>query len=232
MISSRLTCRKFLMASAAMLAAAAASPAVAQVQEQQPPPQEDDSAADTDPAEIVVTAQKREERILDIPQSVTVLSGDNLERQNATNFQDYVNQVPGLSLEQDEPGVGRLVLRGVNTGGVASTVAVYIDETPFGSSSGLANGAILAGDFDTFDIARVEVLRGPQGTLYGASSLGGVLKFVTNTPQLNRLSARARAGLEFVDDGGTGYNANGVVNVPLGDIAALRATGFYRKRGG
>jgi outer membrane receptor protein involved in Fe transport len=232
MTSSRLTCRKFLMASAAMSSVAAASPAWAQVQEQQPPPQEDASAADTDPAEIIITAQKREERILDIPQSVTVLSGDNLERQNATNFQDYVNQVPGLSLEQDEPGVGRLVLRGVNTGGTASTVAVYIDETPFGSSSGLANGAILAGDFDTFDIARVEVLRGPQGTLYGASSLGGVLKFVTNTPQLNRMSGRARAGLEFVDDGGTGYNANGVVNVPLGGTAALRATGFYRKRAG
>ena len=69
-------------------------------------------------------------------------------------------------------------MRGVNTGGVASTVAVYVDETPFGSSSGLVNGAILAGDFDPFDMQRIEVLRGPQGTLYGASSLGGVLKFV------------------------------------------------------
>ena len=144
--------------------------------------------------EIIVTAQKREEAILDIPQSVTVVSGETLERQHATTFQDYISQVPGLSMQQSEPGAGRLVLRGVNTGGVASTVAVYVDETPFGSSSGLVNGAVLAGDFDTFDIARIEVLRGPQGTLYGASSLGGVLKFVTNAPVLGVVSARARRG--------------------------------------
>lgn len=221
-----------LLASCALMVFTAASPASAQVQEQQPPPQEDQSATDVDEAEIIITAQKRKEKILDIPQSVTVVSGDTLERQNAVSFQDYLNQVPGLSLEQSEPGVGRLVLRGVNTGGVSSTVAVYVDETPFGSSTGLANGAILAGDFDTFDVARIEVLRGPQGTLYGASSLGGVLKFVTNTPQLGLLSARGRAGIEFVDGGGTGYNASGVVNAPLGDTAALRASAFYRRNAG
>lgn len=182
--------------------------------------------------EIIVTAQKRQEAILDIPQSVTVVSGDTLERQHSVTFQDYLSQVPGLSLEQSEPGVGRLVLRGVNTGGVSSTVAVYVDETPFGSSTGLVNGAILAGDFDTFDVARIEVLRGPQGTLYGASSLGGVLKFVTNAPQLGQFHARGRAGLEFVDGGGTGYNVSGMVNAPLGDTAAFRATGYYRKNAG
>ena len=90
-------------------------------------------------------------------------------------------------------------MRGVNTGGVASTVAVYVDETPFGSSSGLVNGAILAGDFDTFDMQRIEVLRGPQGTLYGASSLGGVLKFVTNAPQTDSTEARVRFSAENVD---------------------------------
>jgi outer membrane receptor protein involved in Fe transport len=202
------------------------------VQEQQAPPQEDQSATDADNAEIVVTAQKREERILDIPQSVTVVGGDTLERQHAVTFSDYMSQVPGLSLEQSTPGNARLVLRGVNTGGVSSTVAVYVDETPFGSSTGLVNGAALAGDFDTFDISRIEVLRGPQGTLYGASSLGGVLKFVTNAPQLGQFGARGRAGLEFVDGGGTGYNVNGVVNAPLGDIAAFRGSGFYRKNAG
>ena len=226
------TTRNILMASAGMAALLISGAAAAQVQEEQPAPQADQSATDTDPAEIIVTAQKREERVLDIAQSVSVVSGDLLERQQATTFQDYLAQVPGLSLEQSEPGVGRLMLRGVNTGGVASTVAVYIDETPFGSSSGLVNGAILAADFDPFDVARIEVLRGPQGTLYGASSLGGVLKFVTNEPDLNRFAARARAGLEFVDDGGTGYSVNGVVNVPLGDAAAFRGTGFYRKRAG
>ena len=224
--------RTVLMVSAGMAALAMGSAASAQIQEEQPAPQADQSATDIDSAEIVVTAQKREERVLDIPQSVTVVSGDMLERQQATTFQDYVAQVPGLSIEQSEPGAGRLMLRGVNTGGVASTVAVYIDETPFGSSSGLVNGAVLAGDFDPFDVARIEVLRGPQGTLYGASSLGGVLKFVTNEPELGRYSGRARAGLEFIDDGGTGYNVNAVANVPIGDRAAFRGTGFFRKRAG
>jgi outer membrane receptor protein involved in Fe transport len=221
-----------LLGSAAALALTFGSAANAQLQEQQAPPQEDQSVTDQDSAEIIITAQKREERILDIPQSVTVVGGDTLERQHATTFSDYLSQVPGLSLEQSEPGVGRLVLRGVNTGGVSSTVAVYVDETPFGSSTGLVNGAILAGDFDTFDVARIEVLRGPQGTLYGASSLGGVLKFVTNTPQLGELTARGRAGLEFVDGGGTGYNFSGVVNAPMGDNIAVRASGFYRKNAG
>ena len=96
------------------------------------------------------------------------------------------DELPGLSearsrpqLDQSNPGEGRLILRGLNTGGVASTVAIYVDETPFGSSTGLVNGGVLAGDFDTFDVARVEVLRGPQGTLYGSNALGGVIKFVT-----------------------------------------------------
>ena len=226
MIRLGFTSRIALFGSAAVLAMTIGTAANAQVQEQQAPPQGDQSARDEESAEIIVTAQKREEAILDIPQSVTVVGGDTLERQHAVTFQDYLAQVPGLSLEQSEPGVGRLMLRGVNTGGVSSTVAVYVDETPFGSSTGLVNGAILAGDFDTFDIGRIEVLRGPQGTLYGANSLGGVLKFVTNTPQLGEFHARGRVGLEFVDEGGTGYNASGMVNVPLGDVAAVRGSGF------
>ena len=181
---------------------------------------------------IVVTATKRAEPILDIPQSVTVVGGETLERQQATTFQQYLNEIPGLSLTEAEPGSTRLTLRGVNTGGVSSTVAVYVDEMPFGSSSGLVNGAILTGDIDPFDLARIEVLRGPQGTLYGANSLGGIFKYVSNEPKLGELSGRARTGIEFVDNGGTGYNFNGVVNAPLGDNAAVRVSGFYRKRAG
>jgi len=226
------TSRIALLGSAAVLAVTIGSAANAQVQEQQAPPQEDQSATDRDNAEIIITAQKREEKILDIPQSVTVVSGDTLERQHATTFEQYLNQIPGLSITEAEPGSTRLTLRGVNTEGVSSTVAVYVDEMPFGSSSALVNGAILTGDIDPFDIARIEVLRGPQGTLYGANSLGGIFKYVTNTPQLGQLSGRARAGIEFVDGGGTGYNVNGLINVPLGDIAAFRASGFYRKRAG
>ena len=196
------TSRIALLGSAAVLAVTIGSAANAQVQEQQAPPQEDQSATDRDNAEIIITAQKREEKILDIPQSVTVVSGDTLERQHATTFEQYLNQIPGLSITEAEPGSTRLTLRGVNTEGVSSTVAVYVDEMPFGSSSALVNGAILTGDIDPFDIARIEVLRGPQGTLYGANSLGGIFKYVTNTPQLGQLSGRARAGIEFVDGQG------------------------------
>ncbi|GAA4748043.1 TonB-dependent receptor [Sphingomonas daechungensis] len=225
------TSRIALLGSVAVVCAATPSVALAQ---DAPAAAPEAAAPAPEPQgdEIIITAQKRSEAILDIPQSVTVVGGDTLERQHSVTFSDYLSQVPGLSLEQSEPGVGRLVLRGVNTGGVSSTVAIYVDETPFGSSTGLVNGAILAGDFDTFDVSRIEVLRGPQGTLYGASSLGGVLKFVTNAPEFDAFHARGRAGLEFVDGGGTGYNFSGMVNAPLGDVAAVRASGFYRKNAG
>ncbi len=182
--------------------------------------------------DIVITATKRPQVLLDVPQSVSVVSGATLEAQHATNFQDYLKLVPGLQLNQDTPGEGRLIIRGVNTGGVASTVSVYVDESPFGSSSGLVNGAVLAGDFDTFDLNRIEVLRGPQGTLYGASSLGGVLRFVTNAPSTTAFEIRGRAGLEAVDGGNLGYNVDGVINVPLSSTLAFRASGNYRKDAG
>ena len=175
--------------------------------------------------EIIVTAQKRAEALIDVPLSISVVGGDVLERQQASNFQDYLKLVPGLQLNQGTPGSGRLVMRGVNTGSVAATVAVYVDETPFGSSSGLVNGGTLAGDFDAFDMQRIEVLRGPQGTLYGASSLSGVLKFATNPPRTDKFEARVRAGLESVEGGDMGYSGTGMINVPLSDTFALRATG-------
>jgi outer membrane receptor protein involved in Fe transport len=105
--------------------------------------------------EVVVTAQKRSEAIAEIPASVTVVSGELLEQQRADDFQDLVPLVPGLSLTTTRPGSTRVTLRGINTNGVASTVGVYFDDVPFGSSSGLANAAVSSGDFDTFDVGRV-----------------------------------------------------------------------------
>jgi len=188
--------------------------------------------AQADQNAIIVTAQKRSQVLLDVPQSVTVVTGTTLEQQHASSIQDYLKLVPGLQLDQSRAGEGRLILRGINTGGVASTVSVYVDETPFGSSSGLVNGAVLAGDFDTFDLSRIEVLRGPQGTLYGASSLGGVLRFVTNAPSMSGFEARGRVGVEDVSDGGLGYNADAMVNIPLGPTVAFRASGNFRKDAG
>jgi outer membrane receptor protein involved in Fe transport len=182
--------------------------------------------------QVMVTAQKRAQSTLDVAQSLSVITGETLEREQATTFADYLKLVPSLQLVQSTPGEGRLVLRGLDTGGVASTVAVYIDETPFGSSSGLVNGAVLAGDFDTFDMARVEVLRGPQGALYGASSLGGLLKFVTNAPDTSGFQMRARAGAASVDGGGVAYRSNLMVNAPISDTLAFRASGSYTREPG
>jgi outer membrane receptor protein involved in Fe transport len=178
--------------------------------------------------EVTVTAQKRLEALADIPMSISVIAGDALERQQADNFQDLISLVPGLSINTNTRGVTRITLRGINTGGVASTVGVYVNDVPFGSSSGLANGAILSGDFDTFDLARVEVLRGPQGTLYGASSLGGVIKYVANEPSLEGFEARIQGTAENVSGGDTGYAGAGVLNAALTDTIAIRASGYYR----
>ena len=206
---------------------------------QEPPPA---PAKDQEPAgeekspnfreEVVVTAQKRTEAVQEVPASVTVVGGEVMEQQRADDFQDLVPLVPGLSTATGRPGVTRITLRGINTGGVASTIGVYFDDVPFGSSTGLANAAIVSGDFDTFDIARVEVLRGPQGTLYGASSLGGVFKYVPNQPSTERFEARLMGSTEALSGGDAGYALTGLVNVPLGAKAAFRGSGFYRFDGG
>lgn len=187
------------------------------------------NATDTD---IVVTAQKREQLLVEVPQSITVVGGAALEQRQARSLSDFAALVPGLQIEQANPGNTRVVLRGINAGGASSTVSVYVDDTPFGASTTQTNGAGLTGDFDTFDIERLEVLRGPQGTLYGANSLGGLIKYVTVAPKLRITEARGQAGVEMVRSGGTGYYGSAVLNVPLGDTLALRASGFFRRTAG
>lgn len=182
--------------------------------------------------EIIVTAQRREQTLMEVPQSISVVGGEALERQAAVSFMDYAALIPGFTVTQDNPGESRLILRGINTGSVGATVANYIDDAPFGSSGSLSNGGVLAGDFDTFDVARVEVLRGPQGTLYGSNALGGVLKFITAAPSMAGFEGKAQAGVEDVKSGGTGYTGNAMLNVPLGETLAFRASGFYRKNAG
>ncbi len=177
---------------------------------------------------VIVTAQKREESLQDVPMGVTALGGSKLDELQARDFADYAALVPGLSLSTAQSGFTRLTLRGQNAGGVGSTVAVYIDESPFGSSTALLNGSINTGDFDTWDMQRIEVLRGPQGTLYGANSEGGLLKFVTNAPELGKFSLAGEAAGERVSRGGNGLQARGLVNMPLGDKTALRISGFLQ----
>ncbi len=187
------------------------------------------ASADTSQGEIIVTAQKRAQKLLDVPQSVSVLSAQALEDTHAERFADYFNRIPSANIVESQAGQTRLVLRGINSGGVGATVATYVDETPYGSATSLANGAVLAPDIDPFDLARVEVLRGPQGTLYGANSLGGLVKYVTVAPQTDAFHMAAQVGGESVSHGDTGVSGRLAVNVPLSDDAAVRASGFYRK---
>jgi outer membrane receptor protein involved in Fe transport len=175
---------------------------------------------------IVVTAEKREEQLKDVPMSITALGGGALDKLQDRSFSDYAALVPGLSLVSGDSGLTRLTLRGQNAGGDGSTVAVYLDESPFGSSNALLNGSVLSGDFDTWDLQRIEVLRGPQGTLYGANSEGGLLKFVTTAPVLGSFSGGAEMTGEGVARGGNGGDVRAVLNLPLGDKAAIRISGF------
>lgn len=179
--------------------------------------------------EVVVTAQKRRENIHDVPMGVTAITTADLRSMHLVNFSDLQTQVPGLSVELIAPGFDRLTLRGENVGGVGSTVATYIDDVPFGSSNAVANGSSLTGDFDTWDLQRVEVLRGPQGTLYGASSEGGLLKYVTNPPDPGRLSSAFELGDEQVAHGGNGPSYKVMLNLPVTGIAALRLDGYYSR---
>jgi iron complex outermembrane recepter protein len=177
--------------------------------------------------EIVVTAQKRSEKLHDVPMGVTAVSNEQMDKLRMVDFQDLQAMVPALSVEQIQPGLSRLTLRGENVGGVGSTVTVYVDDTPVGSSNALANGSIITGDFDTWDLQRVEVLRGPQGTLYGAGSEGGLLKYVTIAPDPTREAAAFQVGAEDISHGDWGPLTKGMINEPIGSSAALRLSGFY-----
>ena len=182
--------------------------------------------------DIIVTATKREESLREVPQSVTAITEETLERLQANDFSDYAGHVPGLAVTGGQPGNSRVTLRGLNTGGVGSTVGVYVDETPFGSSSSLANAAVLALDLDPFDVQRIEVLRGPQGTLYGANTLGGLIKFVTAAPAPGEFFGRVSGSYETTEGGDSSWATRAMVNLPLGDQAALRISALRRSEGG
>ena len=182
-------------------------------------------------AEIVVTAQKRSERLLDVPVPVSVIEADTLVATNQLRLQDYFTSVPGINLAPNQTsGEEVLAIRGLTTGGGTNpTVGITIDDVPYGASTYLG-GFDVVPELDPSDLARVEVLRGPQGTLYGASSLGGVIKFVTIDPSMDGMTGRIEAGTSSVHNAPDwGYNFRGSANVPLSDTLAVRASGFVRQ---
>jgi iron complex outermembrane recepter protein len=182
--------------------------------------------------EIVVTAQKRIERLQDVPVPVSAIQADNLINSNQVRLQDYYTRIPGLSAVPINAagGAPRLTIRGVTTGGFTRpNVDIVVDEVTYSSA---VTGAY-APDIDPGDLSRIEVLRGPQGTLYGASSIGGLVKYVTVDPSTNAISGRIQAGaLGTYRGDDPGYNFRGSVNVPLGDTFAVRASGFTRREPG
>jgi outer membrane receptor protein involved in Fe transport len=185
--------------------------------------------------EVVVTAQKRSESIQKVPISMTALDEKSLESLHIESLQDLSRQVPSLVVVSAGPGENELIIRGVSsTAGTTSTVGYYLDDTPLQPSSNAAllsqRGAI---DPSLFDLQRVEVLRGPQGTLYGSSSMGGTVKYVSNQPNLTTFGYKVHVEGSGTDGGGPNDTVNATVNLPLvKDVLALRVTGFQQYGGG
>jgi iron complex outermembrane recepter protein len=193
-------------------------------------------AADaTGVSELVVTAEKRSERLQDVGASISVLTGNQLEQLHSTQLADWAPYVPGFNLgNAGAPGETFLSLDGIGPIGAASEVGVYVNETPIGSSSSFQGANGFSMDLMPYDLDRVEVLRGPQGTLYGASTMGGLIKYVLASPDLNQLSGRIGGDLFGVGNGnGPGGGARGEVNVPIIDGAlGLRASIYHESTPG
>jgi iron complex outermembrane recepter protein len=184
--------------------------------------------------EIIVTAEKRQERLSDVPISVTAIEGDQLEALQITSLTDLAAYVPGLSIDNGgTPGQNLVVLRGLNTSsssaGTASLTATYIDDSPVGTSSQSDRPAQIGLDMMPYDVERIEVLRGPQGTNYGADAMGGIIKYVLKLPDLTQFEVRAGADGSFTDQADAGnWYGRAAINIPLiADTLGVRASGFY-----
>ena len=166
---------------------------------------------------VVVTAQKRSENVQDVPISISVLSGESLQQRGASQLTDYAAYVPGLQVDSGgSPGKAIISLRGIAPLGQSTTVGIYVDDAPIGSSGIYNRSQSFSLDLLPYDIQRVELLRGPQGTLYGASSIGGLLKYVTVQPSLSEFSGRAGGevfSIKHASD--AGYAGSAMVNIPL-----------------
>jgi iron complex outermembrane receptor protein len=180
--------------------------------------------------EVIVTAQKRTQRLIDVPLSVVALSGETLERAGVDTLLDMSHAVPGLVVSDAGGGFIRYFIRGIgNVYGSPSTtlVGVYLDEADVTSS---ASSQL---DLRTQDIERVEVLKGPQGTLYGAGSSGGTVRFITRDPQLDRFAASGDVDMYFTDGGDSSQAVSAVLNLPVvEDVFGLRMVGNFGDLGG
>jgi outer membrane receptor protein involved in Fe transport len=208
----------------ALLAAVTGSGAKAQTA---PPP---GSAATV--SEVIVTAQKRAEKLQNVPLAVSAVTGAQIQEDGAADVRDLVQSAPSISMVGSSPETQKVVMRGISSGGVRdaanAATGFYLNDVPL--ASGFTSGGT---DLDLYDVARMEVLRGPQGTLFGGGSMGGTVRIITNDPNTQSYSASADlTGSEVAGRAG-GMSAHAMVNLPIiRDQLALRLVGAYRDQAG
>ncbi len=179
--------------------------------------------------EITVTARKRAESLQDVPFAISARTGEQLAAAGATSIEDISRNIAGFTVLNLGPGQSQAAIRGVSGGkidrdlpGVKEQIGVYMDESPISLS-------LFTPDLDLYDLSRVEVLRGPQGTLFGSGSIGGTVRYISNQPDLTDGYGDFEVGINTVSGGGDGGFLRGMVNVPLGDRAALRVVGYFNE---
>ncbi|MCJ7556111.1 MAG: TonB-dependent receptor [Gammaproteobacteria bacterium] len=179
--------------------------------------------------EIIVTATKRAESLQDVPQSITAFGTDAIEKMQFKNMEDYLKALPSASLTSSMPGRNSLVMRGISSGNseyrTESQVAVYLDDQPVTSISQQP-------EIRMVDIARIEALPGPQGTLFGSSSQSGTMRIITNKPNMDGFSGQGSAVVSSTEGGDASWDVSGHINMPVNDKLAIRVVGFGAHEGG
>ncbi|WP_447726328.1 TonB-dependent receptor [Sphingomonas koreensis] len=224
----KINARRLLIAGLGMAGTYALATGIGAARAQTAPAQEAEL-----PDEIVVTANRRSERLSDVPASVAGYDREKLDEQGIRDVGDLIAQTPGLSLiPQSSFQPPNIAVRGIQAIVGAATTGIYIDDTPIQTRN--TNASEAGAPLPTiFDLERVEVLRGPQGTLFGAGSMGGTLRFITPVPDVSKTSIYARGELAATEHGDLSYEAGAAVGFPLIDgVAGLRLSGSYRRDGG
>jgi len=186
---------------------------------------------DEDSNVIIVTATKREENLQDVPVSIQAIGTKRLDQLNISNFEDFTKQLPSVSFQTAQPGSTTVYMRGVASGGDGNhsgsfpSVGFYLDEQPVTTIGGTL-------DVHIYDVARIESLAGPQGTLYGASSQAGTIRIITNKPELGVTTGRIDGEINKVAHGGWGGSLEGMINLPVTDRIAFRGVAFYQHDAG
>jgi iron complex outermembrane receptor protein len=233
MLAMKFPIRGSSKAMAAALLCVVSYPALAQTTARGASDSSDAAGSANVDGDIIVTAQKRDERLQDVPIPVSVISSSAMVQGGTTRIADLFSSVPGLNAIVIGNGQVSLSVRGITTSAKTNpAVGVVIDDVPFGGSTGVSYASRIQPDLDPAMLQQIEVLRGPQGTLYGASSIGGLLKYVTKDPSSAGLSGTLQSDVNTVSHGGIGYGVRGSINVPVTDSLAILAGAFSRRDAG